>query len=63
MLPIQFANWILDNDYYPITTAEGKKWKHSRTGSESLTTFQLYSLYLEMNHNVKYNSQVNESVQ
>jgi len=47
MTVIEFAEWILQSGYSPVTTAEGMKWNHSRIGSEWLTTIQLYSIFLE----------------
>lgn len=47
MTVIEFAEWILQSGYSPVTTAEGMKWNHNRIGSEWLTTIQLYSIFLE----------------
>lgn len=47
MTPIQFADWILNSGYSPVSTHEGMRWSHARIGSQMYTTIQLYSIFLE----------------
>ena len=47
MTVIEFAEWILQQSYSPVTTPEGNRWGGSRIGSTTYSTIQLYSLFLE----------------